>query len=265
MPLQHMFTTMHAVMEQGSMIAAFPPIVITGGRLSKKFKTYKVAQLIESDVPINAQGVPQQFNPGLIPAMIKMLEEEADTLLGITQLGIGQDLKQGTTATAAALLGQSQRMSQSGYMSRYAEATEPLLAYLHELGKAHYETIEHVYAAPLGRDFLESLDQYVAWKLTAKAADENPQVQLQQSVTVLSMAEKPNSGLDYGKVEKAVLNMFRVPFDVESLMKKQGTPVTSPDANLAQEPAPLGIEDLLSHNGLPGVQGVLDGHAAGRA
>ena len=215
--LQHAHSTLQALMECGTAATAMPPIIVSNGRLAEKYKSYPLGVILEAEGPFDAQVLPVAFNPGLLPQLLANIEAQADQLIGITQVGLGQELSSGTTATEAALLGESLRVAENDYTGYVAEFVEGVASLIHEMATLHAGTVKAAYRDKLQAGFFNALKIPVKWRVTGRNPEASPQAAMQKTLMLLDMARQPGSMLNLGKVERAAINTMRVQIDPEEL------------------------------------------------
>jgi hypothetical protein len=221
--LQHDYTILHALLTQGTLVSALPPLVVSGGFLTERLKSYDFADVIETDVPIQAQSLPISFRPETIPVLIDQIERLADAVTGVSQLGISQELRQGTTATEVNVLAAIQKQSENSYLSYASQTLSRLWQFALVLAKHHRASFLSTYGPALPPDFWTAIRKIASYRflVSGESGSEIPAVQMQSLQTLLAMSQAPNSGLDYRAVELAVVNAMPVKFATQTLFRHE--------------------------------------------
>lgn len=213
-----------------------------------------MAALIETTSAVQAQALPMNADIRDFPMLIDQIERMADAATGITPNSTGQETSSDTTATETAVLNESAQVSKNDYTANFSRCVESLMKLMQEMGNKHKGTLKKAYGDCVKPNFFNALSDKVRWAVTGKTPEAMPGVALAKSQQLLAMAENPLSTLDYGKTEKVVVSMMRLPVDTDELTKTidaTGAPQSVlPDAGMGMAQGvlpgsmPVGSQDV---------------------
>lgn len=218
--IQFLYSDLHNVMIWGSLVAAFPAMLLTGGSLGDKVRSYGPAQIIETPGAVQLQSVPVQFNAGAIPGMIEQVEKVAETVTRISRLGLGRQLRPNTTATEAASIVRYQNQGEQQYLAFAAQSVRALCELCQEFVRVHPGPIEAIYpsAAPSP---LSAGSSPIRFEVTGRTQQNLPDALLEKLRFLLDLAHDPESGLDTASVIRAIMNALQLPTGIEKLVRNQ--------------------------------------------
>lgn len=203
---------MFNLMVAGSMATCANPVVISGGSLGKKLKSINLGQLYETAYDVKVQEIPINFEPGAMPSVMDVIDNQIDAQTGVSQLSIGQEFLQNQTATAANALIASTKENEGAYAAFAAEFLETLWAFVHSLATTHRALFEKVYG-------VEVADATLRWHCAGRAPNASPTALLQRLQLLLELAQDEKSGYDYRLVEDAVVDALQLPVNTVKLKK----------------------------------------------
>ncbi|HXH61626.1 MAG TPA: hypothetical protein VNI20_09740 [Fimbriimonadaceae bacterium] len=210
---------MFNLLAAGSMATVANPIVVSGGSLGKKLQSINLGQLYETPYDVRVQEIPVRFDPGSMPDVMKIVDNQIDAQTGVSQLSIGQEFLQSQTATAAKALIESTRQNEGSYAAFGGDFLENLWAFVHGLLRAHPNVVRQAYRNLLDSTFFEAVRFGARWAAAGKTPANAPDTLLQKLQALLKLAADPNSGFSYERVEDAVVNAMQLPVNVERLRK----------------------------------------------
>jgi hypothetical protein len=208
---------MFNLMVAGSMATCANPVVISGGSLGKKIKTINLGQLYETAYDVKVQEIPIHFEPGAMPDVMDVIDNQIDAQTGVSQLSIGQEFLQNQTATAANALIASTRENEGAYAAFAAEFIEGLWAFVHALARHHAALFARVYG--LHASSAAAIKADVRWQCAARSPGAAPASLLQKLQLLLQLAREEASGYDYRRVEDAVVDAMQLPVNALRLKK----------------------------------------------
>lgn len=219
--VQMAYSDIHTTLIHGSYMAAFPMVVVSGGALPVKAKKYGPSTLIESPTDVRVQAIATAFNPGALPMEGQKLEEVADSVSGISRLGVSEAIPASTTATAAGGMLQAQQERKDQYTESVSPAVARIWEFLYELLAHHFEAVRRV----LGSRFPASLTYGVVmgrkfrFQVTGRNGASSPQSLLQKLQFLAMLTQNPQSSLDYTRIEERMLQALELPFSTQGLRK----------------------------------------------
>ncbi len=210
---------MFNLMVAGSMATCANPVVVSGGSLGKKLKSINLGQLYETAYDVKVQEIPINFEPGAMPSVMEMIDNQIDAQTGVSQLSIGMEFLQSQTATAANALIAATRENEGAYAMFAADFVERLFALVHHLCETHRGLVRKAYKGSLGDAFFESLGAKVRWQCAARTPGSAPSILLEKLRALLDLAKEEQSGYDYQRVEDAVVDAMQLPVNNQRLKK----------------------------------------------
>jgi hypothetical protein len=203
---------MFNLMVAGSMATCANPVVISGGSLGKKIKTINLGHLYETAYDVKVQEIPIRFEPGAMPSVMDVIDNQIDAQTGVSQLSIGQEFLQSQTATAANALIAATRENEGAYSAFAAEFIEGLWSFVASLCRAHKALVKDFYPGVLA-------DGTVRWQAAGRTPGSAPAVLLQKLEALLKLAQEEGSGYDYQRVEDAVVDAMQLPINPQRLKR----------------------------------------------
>lgn len=213
--LQHQYTMLNALMYQGSLMDAMPPVIGPPG-FARQFKKTRPGDILECPGGAPAVAVINgRFNPSAIPMMIELTERQADAIVGISQLGIGQQLAPNTTATEVTQLVENQKLNENTY-ARYAAACfERAWTLMHRQCARHPQVVAKVAALP--DDFYASLGLRCRYRCTGRSVDATPAVQMAKLNDTYMLSQDPDARMDRHELVKAAVRQIGPGIDMDAL------------------------------------------------
>jgi hypothetical protein len=255
---------------QGSMQNAFPLVISKGPFGKTTTMKYGPAQIVEVASDIEIEVIKGAFDPGALLHMLEILEMNVDSLTGISQLGTGQNMPSGTTATAAAGFLQAQAEAKDNYTEAVAPSVERLWSILYEYLAAHFDDLRAAYGSlvPIEDEVDPETGAMVPARVrlarmrprlevTGKTGATNPNNLIQKLMFVLELASRPESMLDQTKVIDRVLGALDLPFSVEGL---RGQAIVQQLAEIVQM---LAMGQMMPEQALQALAETLQGATSG--
>jgi hypothetical protein len=215
--LQHAHTQLCAIREQGTMFSAFGLMVGPEG-LKAQVTQFRPGQLLKGSPGFPVQAIFPPFNPSISLELIAQIEQQADTAIGISRLGTGQQLSN-ASATEAAFLRAVTEQAENSYASVAAKGLEQVFDLLHRQFAAHSFGLRSAYGQTMDDTFWSSVHLPVRWRSSGRSIDNAPSVQMDRLQAALALSRQPGSVLDPQKTEKAVLQALQLPVQLELLLK----------------------------------------------
>ncbi len=221
--LQHMHSTLSAVLEQGGAASTVGFLILNGvlenGKKLTKIKPGMVVQQTQVGAGIGAQAVFPAIKIGDIPGILQKVEQDADAAVSIGRIATSQELND-ATATEVQALQASQAQAENTYASVASGGIESVFAIVDQYWKRSYDVMQKCYGHRLDLDeLLDSLEIDVEWKAAGRAPDASPAVQMQRLQALYQMAQNPMSVLSPQAVEERIIKEMGIG-DVDSLKKE---------------------------------------------
>jgi hypothetical protein len=230
--LQHQYTMLNALMYQGSLLDAMPPVVGPPG-FARQFKKTRPGDILECPGGAPAVAVINgRFNPTAIPGMIELTERQADAIAGISQLGIGQQLTPGTTATEVTQLVESQKQNENTYARFAAGCFEKAWALMHRQCARHPQVVASLTSLPDA--FYSSLGLRCRYRCTGRSVDATPAVQMAKLNDTYALSQDPDARMDRHELIKSAVRQIGPGIDMDALFPE------SVNSNGKVGPAPVG-------------------------
>lgn len=221
--LQHLHSTLSAVLEQGGIASAVGALVLNGvlenGKKLTTLKPGMVIQQTQVGAGIGAQAIFPAINISSMPGILSKVEQDADAAVSIGRIATNQELND-ATATEVQALQASQAQAENSYASVASAGVESVFAIIDQYWKRSYDVMQKCYGRRLDlNEVLEAKPLDVEWKAAGRAPDASPQAQIQRLGTLLQMASDPNSILDRMAVEERMIKEMGIS-DVKGLLKE---------------------------------------------
>ncbi len=220
---QKAYSDIHTVMIQGSMQAAFPPVVMSGGTLMGKAKQYGPAQVWETTEQVQVQVIPITFDPAALGGEAEKLEEIVDALTGVNRIGSGQELPATTTATAVDALMQSMRESKDNYTTALAPSVELTFGLIYMFLVEHFPLFKEFFGDKIVAQTVQDVPLSVRFEATGRSGASSPSTLLQKMQVAREIASNPQGEFDLGKVEEQIMQLLDFPFSVKGLKRDEIT------------------------------------------
>lgn len=219
--IQFLYSDLHNVMIWGSLVAAFPAMLLTGGSLGDKVRNYGPAQIIETPGAVQLQTVPAQFQAGAIPGMIEQVEKVAETVTRVSRIGLGRQLRSNTTATEAASIVRVQQQGEQQYLAFAAQSVRSMCDLCQEFVRVHAGPMASIYRQEDPANLAELSSHPMRFEVTGRTQQNLPDALLEKLRFLLELAQDPNSGLDRTNVIRAIMNALQLPTGIEKLVQSQ--------------------------------------------
>ena len=260
--LQHQHSTASAVMEQGGVASAIGMLVLNGnlkgGDKITSWEPGAVYQMMPTGPGPVSSAIFPAFNISSMPALLQKIEADADAAIGITKMGVGQELTD-ATATEVQALQASQAQTENTYAAIAAQGLEDAAVIVHEYLTKSFPQMDSAYGTRFEPEMYEALESevQVEFKAAGKVPDAGPQAQQQKAGALLQMAQNPNSILDPAAVEKRVIDLIGFG-DVEDLLKENQEYAQGQGAGMVAQTGGPGVspDALQAQGGVPGGPGI---------
>jgi hypothetical protein len=217
--LQLAYSDTYTILIQGKLATAFPATYQIGAQGSLKTSSYGPGQIIQVPEGVKIQQIQSGMDLAGLFEILNGIENLASAVAGISQLGQTQEMKSGTTATAAAGFLQAQQEAKDDYSLAVCPAIERVWGFLLELYRDNPQGINEALGSriePLTPDDLAM--QYV-FEVTGKSGQSDPNTMIQKLMMLQQMAMNPASQLDQEKIEPRIVELLDLPFSTRDVMK----------------------------------------------
>jgi hypothetical protein len=216
---QKAYSDIHTVMIQGSMQAAFPPVVMSGGTLMGKAKQYGPAQVWETTEQVQVQVIPITFNPAALAGEADKLEEIVDSLTGINRIGTGEALPATTTATAIDALMTSMAEAKDNYTAALAPSVEMTFGLIYMFLVEHFQEFKEFFGDKVVAESVEEIVLPLRIEATGRSGASSPSTLLQKMQVAREIAANPNGEFDLAKIEGQLMGLLDFPFSTKGMKK----------------------------------------------
>lgn len=225
--IQVTFNEIWNLIVDGSMMAATPAGFTNDRLLHGEFVKYQPGTIYHVDGPLNIVWAAPKFDPGVLPAVLDKLEMLADAASRISQAGIGQNMKAGTTATEAAGVLAGQQVGLDEYRTNAAMCGSQMCDFVRELSFLHFDNLVEAYGEQLpGANDLEGMrakmEKPLIWEPNGKSGTNSPQQLIEKIQLVLQFAQI--FGYNVAELGKVVLQALDLPVDIDRLMPQPMAP-----------------------------------------
>jgi hypothetical protein len=235
--VQRMYTDMFTTCLQGQQMAAFPPLLITGGHLKTKHKGLRPGDVIEATEGAEFQVFPVTFNAGIFPQLMQVVDGIGDSLTGLNAIGTGQALEGKQTATEIDAMTEAMSEIKDSYAASAAIAVAQIYDVLLMMLKRHYTDLKKAYGDVIEVSYEELQDLRIRMEVTGKSGGSSPSAVLKKLGAVLMFAkENPGIGINPEKVVRMMLGALDLPFSIEAVMY---TPAEKVAAAMGANPAEI--------------------------
>jgi hypothetical protein len=222
--LQHMHSTLSAILEQGGIASAVGMLIINGvltnGQKLTSIKPGAVVNLTQTGAGVGSQAIFPAINVQSIPGILAKIEQDADAAVAIGRIATNQELND-ATATEVQALQASQAQAENAYAAIAAAGLEQVFAVVAGYWRDSYDTMQSVYGNRVDLDELVQVaGMDVEWKAAGRAPDATPQAQMQKLQALYQLAQNPMSVLDSMKVEERIVREMGLG-DIDELLKEK--------------------------------------------
>jgi hypothetical protein len=218
----------------GNIHSAFPAGFTTSAGLMEKFSKYKAGTVYHVR-DVNIVWTKPQMDNGVLLPMLEFLQQLAASVSKISQPGMGQEMKSGTTATEAAGVLAGQQTGLDEYRSNAMMGPTVMCDFIRELCYVHWPSLENTYGGMLPIVDPSPLASPVIWQPNGKTATNSPQALIQKIQLLIQLAPMlfgadPLTGMpniNTAELARVVLDALDLPIDVSKL--------TNPVAGIPQD------------------------------
>lgn len=235
---QKAYSDIHTVMIHGSMQAAFPPVVMSGGTLMGKAKQYGPAQVWETTEQVNVQVIPITFDPKNLGDEAAKLEEIVDSLTGINRIGTGENLPSSTTATAIDALMSSMAEAKDNYSMAMAPSMEMTFGLIYMFLVEHFDQFKAFFGNKIPQQSLDEIPVEIRFEASGRSGASTPSALLQKMQVAREIASNPNGEYDLAKVEDQLMQLLDLPFSVAGLKRDDLTLIREMATAMIQQGIP---------------------------
>lgn len=192
----------------------------TSARLPQNVIRFKPGEIWQVDGPVDIQWVNVGFRADVLPEVIAKLESITDSALRISQLGVSQQLKSGTTATEAAGLMQGQQSGIDEYREMAGYCWLELADWFRELIYVHWDEITSYYGEMFPGKNRENFAKCCVWQLVGKSDEANPKMLIDKYAALKQLA--PEFGWNLKPLGDMILDGMNLGIDT-SKIKQEAT------------------------------------------
>jgi len=223
--LQHAYTEAWSMMQLGTEMEAFPPVVGTLGAGSKEI-TLTPGKIIPGSVAQNVQIISGRANPQIAASILPLIKSEADEVVRIARTGTAQEPVSGTTATAVQLAAEGQKRAEGSLADRASLALEHCWQRIIEICRTHPAEIAAAYPF-LKDEFWVGVAQDVRVVATARSSNANPAAQMQILADLYQLAQSAPQMFDMEKIITHIVENMGIEADVNEFFAKNNTDPTN--------------------------------------
>lgn len=202
---------------QGARYKAFPTVIVSGGSFKDRDIITKPGHVEIFDQPVEVTVVQTGVDIGECMAARSELRENVFGMTGISQLGTGQQLKSGTTATEASELASIQQQAENVYAKQAAVTLESICAMIQEYCQLYPATINEFYGDALTDEFWASIETPVRWTSSGKSADNSPAALLAKFQMMHEWSQDPEFGFIKHELGSMLISALQLPVEKEKL------------------------------------------------
>lgn len=219
--VQNLYSRIFTVMEQGSEMAAMGVMLVTGGSLESEFKKITPGMIIDNLAPgIEAQVLQWNFNPGEFVQILELLQTVTDSLTGYGQLGSGENLPAGATATEVDVLAQAMQETKDEYIDCVAVAVERLWALAFQYLRIHYDDLVKAFGPEeIPCSLQEVVNAKIKFVVTGTSEASTQGKQLQKLQFVLNLAQQFPQYFKDIEIIKQILGTMDLNFSEQTVLK----------------------------------------------
>lgn len=211
--LQQAFSDGFNIHWGGSWASGFPCLVISGGSFGEKIKKIHPGDILENPSPVQAQVIGTTFNPGSIGEMMTLLQETADSVVRISQMGQSSQLRSRTTATETEMLSEMQRQAEDQYTAYISIGLKEIFEYAFELYRVHFDDIKATFGKNISLpDASLLIDRHFEIEVNGKATTNSPSARIDKYKFLIELGlQIPTLGIDPQKVGNQIVQALELP------------------------------------------------------
>ncbi|RZK96334.1 MAG: hypothetical protein EOO66_06560 [Methylobacterium sp.] len=160
-----------------------------------------------------------------LAASLEKIEQYADGVAGVSQIGSSQPLPASTSATAVNALMQGDSRGQDRLLQAATEGAEQAFRILDAIWRADYEGFVRLYGRSVRVDDPQKLTSATDITSSARTVG-SPQVLMQKLQALWEMSQDPASALDRPKVAQRIIQALNLPFEPEDVAGQLQTGVS---------------------------------------
>lgn len=210
-------TDLKSCIVQGAQYKAFPPVVVSGGGFKDKDQFIKPGHMYLFDQDVQSTTIDSGVDIADCLTARQELRQNVFGMTGISQMGTGQELKSGATATEAGQLAAVQQQSENVYAQQAAFTLEEISLMIQEYCQLYPATINSFYKDALTEAFWDSVDTPVRWASSGKSADNSPSALLAKFDRLFLLAQDPEFGMVKHELASALISALQLPIEKEKL------------------------------------------------
>lgn len=207
--LQVQYNQLINTIRNGSMMAAFPPVLVDG--------TPSGSTKIAPGAVVNMAGNEKTplaitFNPGQMVQLVQMIENQADAVIGVSQAGMAVQFSADRTATEAAAIQAGQANRLGGYVELFGGSLEAAADYATELLYLSADMWAEVFAEEIPLQDEADLIAPARWSTAARGSFDTPAaiVAKGQQLLELTAVVGPEM-LNIQEIVKTIVNALEFP------------------------------------------------------
>ena len=220
--LQNVHSVLTGILEQGGAASTTGILVLNGvlkgGEKMTGYKPGAVYQVTATGAGPVSSAIFPAINIGVVPGILEKVEQDADTAIGVTRTGTGQELNN-ATATEVQALQATQAQAENTYANCAAIGLESIAGIIHEYLRKSWATMENAYGLRFKDTLSQCVDLDVEWKASGKVPDSGPQAQMQKMQAAYQLSQNPNSILDQAAVERRIIENLGLG-NIDDLLKE---------------------------------------------
>lgn len=210
-------TNLKNTVVQGSQLKAFPPVIIAGGGFKDKDVIYKPGHFYIADQAVETTIIDSGVDISGALAAMDSLQNKVFGMTGISQLGVGQQLNSGTSATEASTLAAVQQQAENIYAQQAAFTLEEIAQMIQEYCRLFPAVINEFYRDSLTDAFWDAIEVPVRWASSGKSADNSPAALLAKFEMMFQWSQDPAFGFIKHELGSALISALQLPIEKEKL------------------------------------------------
>lgn len=227
--VQIAFDDLLTLLIDGSIHAAFPAGFTNNPMLTEKIVKYRPGSIYYVPGDGRIEWTAAQFNPGVMPQILELLERLADSASKLSQAGTGQQFNSGTTATEVQGILAGQQVGMDEYRANACQAPTLICDWMRELCYLHYAAMQEAYGAALPCQDWQSLKAPVIWEPNGKSSASTPEALVQKVQMVLQLAQVV-PGLNVPELGRILIQALDLGVEVSKILPDSGGPHDSANA-----------------------------------
>lgn len=245
------------LMIDGSIFSAFPAGFTNARMLKQDFMKYEAGTLnyIDGD-PNSIHWTKCDFDPKVMPELIEKFEDWADSAIRISQAGMGQEFKSGTTATEASGILAGQQAGLDEYRANAAMSGVRLCDFIRELAFLHHDELQATFGEAYPCSDRGCLEKPLMWEAAGKTSENLPQTiinKLQMLMQFLMPLVQPlmqqGVSINLPELVKVYFDSLKLPVDTDKVLQKY---MQSPQGQEMMNGNPAQLGNVLSQLGMGG-------------